>query len=171
MEDIEHDLRQWEWDDYGFVTEKLGEFQAAYLLGKPLPYFQWINRQWMRSWLNECYIYPYEPESKMKEILLSDKRVAAIIDQFTQLEEWTSDWLDAIEQLPKTFAHQDFYEQNIMLNSVQQQEGKLTLIDWQFTSISGVGEDIGRFLGLMLVGARYRLNNSRSIVSCLFHLT
>lgn len=39
---------------------------------------------------------------------------------------------------------------NIMLNSVQQQEGKLTLIDWQFTSISGIGEDLGRFLGLSI---------------------
>lgn len=37
IEDIEQDQRQWEWVDYGFVTEKLGEFQAAYLLGKPFP--------------------------------------------------------------------------------------------------------------------------------------
>ncbi|ETT62831.1 oxidoreductase family protein [Paenibacillus sp. FSL H8-0457] len=148
IEDIEQDQRQWEWDDYGFVTEKLGEFQAAYLLGKPLPEFHWVNQQWMRSWLNECYAYQYQPDIHSKRILLSDQRVAAIMDQFTQLEKWINDWLYGIDLLPKTLAHQDFYEMNIMLNSVQQQERKLTLIDWQFTSISGIGEDLGRFLGL-----------------------
>ncbi|KRE30264.1 phosphotransferase [Paenibacillus sp. Soil522] len=148
LEDMTHEPRQWEWKDYAFVTEKLGEFQSAYLLGKPLPEFQWVNRQWMRSWINECYLYRYVPDKKNKEILLADKRVAAIINQFTLLEASISDWLIALENLPKTFAHQDFYEQNIMLNIDQQQEGKLTLIDWQFASISGIGEDLGRFLGL-----------------------
>ncbi|WP_336772080.1 phosphotransferase [Paenibacillus sp. MMO-58] len=148
MEDVGHEERPWKRDDYSYVTEKLGEIQAEYLLGKPLPEYNWINRQWMRSWIQECGKYRYEPDADTRRVLLSDKRVAAILNQFHLFEHWIEDWLIALEQLPRTFSHQDFYEQNIMLNNVRQREGRLTLIDWQFASISGAGEDLGRFLGL-----------------------
>lgn len=150
LEDLKHEERPWEKKDYAFATEKLGGIQAAYLLGKPLPEFNWINRQWMRSWLHECEKYRYDPDHDIRRILLSDKRVAAIWDQYHQFEHWINDWLYALEQLPRTFSHQDFYEQNIILNTAHQRDGKLALIDWQFASISGIGEDLGRFLGLGL---------------------
>ncbi|MCK9861681.1 aminoglycoside phosphotransferase family protein [Paenibacillus sp. ATY16] len=150
MEDVGQEVRPWTREDYGYVTEKLGEIQAEYLLGKPLPEFDWLNRHWMRSWLHECEKYRYEPDPDTREILLSDKRVASILDQYHQFEPWIKDWLVSLEQLPKTFSHQDFYEQNILLHDTRQREGKLTLIDWQFASISGAGEDLGRFLGLGL---------------------
>ncbi|ACT01355.1 phosphotransferase [Paenibacillus sp. JDR-2] len=150
IEDMGNEERPWKRDDYDYVTEKLGEIQAEYLLGKPLPEFKWLNRHWMRSWVQECEKYRFEPDPDTKRNLLSDKRVAAILDQYHQFEPWINDWLSALEQLPKTFSHQDFYERNIMLSDVNQREGKLTLIDWQFASISGAGEDLGRFLGLGL---------------------
>ncbi|NIK68022.1 MULTISPECIES: phosphotransferase [unclassified Paenibacillus] len=150
MEDMGQEERPWKREDYGYVTEKLGEIQAEYLLGKPLPEFKWLNRHWMRSWLHECEKYRYEPDADNTRILLSDKRAAAILDQFRHFKPWINDWLTALERLPQTFSHQDFYEQNIIRNDARRREGKLTLIDWQFASISGAGEDIGRFLGLGL---------------------
>lgn len=148
LEDFRHEPRRWEWSDYAYAAEKLGEFNAAYLLGTPLPEYPWVNRHWMRSWIKECFQYRYEPDVTSRELLQSHERVSAIIRQFRALEGAIFDWVTALEQLPKTFAHQDYYEANIILNADLQQEGKLSLIDWQFASISGVGEDLGRFLGL-----------------------
>jgi hypothetical protein len=148
LEDLAHDTRPWEWNDYAYVVGKLGEFHAAYLLGKPLPNFDWVNKHWMRSWIKECYQYRHVPDANNIGYLLSQKRAASILDRFTLFESSIDGCLEALEQLPKTLAHQDFYEQNILLDSGRQEDGKLALIDWQFMSISGIGEDLGRFLGL-----------------------
>ncbi|MDF2644744.1 MAG: hypothetical protein K0Q73_549 [Paenibacillus sp.] len=37
LEEIAYEPRSWEWNDYAYAAEKLGEFQASYLLGNPLP--------------------------------------------------------------------------------------------------------------------------------------
>ncbi|UUZ94789.1 aminoglycoside phosphotransferase family protein [Paenibacillus sp. P25] len=148
LEDFRHEPRRWEWNDYAYAAEKLGEFNTAYLLGTPLPEYPWVNRQWMRSWIKECFQYRYVPDETSRELLQSHKRVSEIIRQFRALEAAVFYWVADLEQLPRTFAHQDYYEVNMILNADLQQEGKLGLIDWQFASISGVGEDLGRFLGL-----------------------
>ncbi|WP_240548086.1 phosphotransferase [Paenibacillus lignilyticus] len=80
----------------------------------------------------------------------SNPRLTAIIDRFNPCELLIQDWLLELERLPRTFSHQDFYELNIMLNNAYIQDQKLAVIDWQFASISGIGEDLGRFLGLSL---------------------
>lgn len=150
LEDVGQESRRWEKRDYEHAADKLGEFQAGYLVGQPLPDLQWINRQWMRSWLRECYVFRYVPDDRQKELFLADSRVAAILDKFNRLEKSADDWLTALERLPRTFAHQDFYEQNMILQPNGPSEGPLILFDWQFASISGIGEDLGRFLGLAI---------------------
>ena len=147
LEDIPYDERKWEWEDYAYAAEKLGQFQAAYLLGEPLPEFQWMNRKWMQSWIKECYRYRYVPSIETSKPLLPEKG-AVPVHLFTQLEGWVTEWLAALDRLPRTLAHQDYYEQNILFRLDNQQERKLVLIDWQFVSISGIGEDLGRFFGL-----------------------
>jgi len=151
LEDIRNESKQWDWNDYAFATEMLGELHAAFLLSKKMPEYQWLNRRWMRSWIHECYRYRQVPnETAISELLRSDERVAAIYSQFTQFEELVHDWLEELDRLPRTVSHQDYYENNILLNDKDKQEGKLTLIDWQFVSISGIGEDLGRFFGLFV---------------------
>jgi thiamine kinase-like enzyme len=148
LEEITYEPRSWEWNDYAYAAEKLGEFQASYLLGNPLPELPWVNRQWMRSWIKECKNYRIMPYESIEELIISNKRLAAINDRFNLLERSINDWLITLERLPRTFAHQDFYELNILLNSDRLQKGRLAVIDWQFASISGIGEDLGRFIGL-----------------------
>ncbi|WP_309122585.1 phosphotransferase [Paenibacillus sp.] len=148
LEDIPHEPRTWEWDDYRYAAGKLGEFHAAYLLGEPLPEAPWLNKQWMRSWIRECIRYRDALDPQTKAILISDRRTDSLIQRFTRLEDSIREWLQVLERLPRTFSHQDVYEQNIMLDAAREEEGKLAVIDWQFASVSGIGEDLGRFLGL-----------------------
>ncbi|TLS50736.1 DUF1679 domain-containing protein [Paenibacillus antri] len=148
LEDIPHERRTWGWDDYRYAAGKLGEFHAAYLTGHPLPEAPWLNKQWLRSWIKECIRYRDVPDPQAMASLLSDRRSASLIQRFTRLEGSIGAWLQALEQLPRTLSHQDVYEHNTMLDAARQEEGKLAVIDWQFASISGIGEDLGRFLGL-----------------------
>ncbi|MBD2869073.1 phosphotransferase [Paenibacillus sp. IB182493] len=146
LEDMKHEPRAWERNDYAYAAEKLGEFQAAYLHGQPLPEWPWVNRGWMRSWINECKNYRTMPRTE--DWTAASERVYALLDPFRELEGSIVDWLAALDRLPKTFAHQDYYELNILWHADRCQERRIALIDWQFASISGIGEDLGRFLGL-----------------------
>ncbi|GIO31295.1 MULTISPECIES: phosphotransferase [Paenibacillus] len=149
LEDMPHESKRWEREDYAFAAAKLGEFHAAYLLGQPLPDFSWINRHWLRSWINECKRYrdAYQ-EPMVQHISVSCNGLVSVIDRFAMVETSIPEWLAALERLPRTFSHQDYYESNILLTPDGLHERSPTLIDWQFVSISGVGEDLGRFFGL-----------------------
>ncbi|QKS45876.1 phosphotransferase [Paenibacillus cellulosilyticus] len=148
LEDVGHELQQWDKDAYRLACKRLGQFQAAYLVGETLPSNEWINSRWMRSWIQECMSYRSELDEGAIEQLLSDERLSAIMLSLNQLEDAVGDWISALERLPRVFAHQDYYEQNILLRKDQQPDDPVMLIDWQFASISGIGEDLGRFLGL-----------------------
>lgn len=148
LEDVGHELHLWDKQAYAFACMKLGELHAAYLLGEPLPHGEWINPQWMRSWIHECKSYRPALNAEMIEQLLSDERLSSIMLSLNKLEDNVGDWITALEQLPRVYSHQDYYEQNILLRKDQRQEDSVMLIDWQFASVSGVGEDLGRFLGL-----------------------
>ncbi|SDW15020.1 phosphotransferase [Paenibacillus sp. CF384] len=151
LEDIIQESRSWRWDDYAYAAEKLGEFQSAYLADSLLPDLPWANHHWMRSWIHECQTYrTTNPMTATISDNDSKYRVTAVIEHFTTFESLIDDWLIELEQLPRTFAHQDFYELNIMLHAEHSQVWQLAVIDWQFASISGIGEDLGRFLGLSL---------------------
>jgi len=177
LEDIPNDAQEWQWDDYAYAAEKLGQFQAAYLLGEPLPKFPWVNQQWMRSWINECYRYrdapdvpdvPDAPDAGMSRQLVPDMKFADLAARLVRLEGWVEDWLAALERLPRTLAHQDYYEQNILISLNGQQERKVVLIDWQFLSISGIGEDLGRFFGLALSRGNVPLEHYQKVQELFF---
>ncbi|MFD1266507.1 phosphotransferase [Paenibacillus motobuensis] len=61
---------------------------------------------------------------------------------FKNLSEKINEKLDSLSQLPRVLAHQDLGQKNMILTSNFQ----LVLIDWQFLSISGIGEDLGKCL-------------------------
>ncbi|WP_425542067.1 phosphotransferase [Paenibacillus motobuensis] len=58
------------------------------------------------------------------------------------MSEKINEKLDSLSQLPRVLAHQDLGQKNMILTSNFQ----LVLIDWQFLSISGIGEDLGKCL-------------------------
>jgi hypothetical protein len=50
MEDVKNDIGpKWPLEHYGVVACHLGQFNGAYLTGKPLPAYPWLNAQWRRS--------------------------------------------------------------------------------------------------------------------------
>lgn len=151
LADVQDDGRSWDQADYTWALERLGAWQAAYLLGEPLPEDSWINREWMRAWLDGCYRYRYRYQRD--GTYQHTDEVAERIDGLRQLEAWVPQWLKALSKLPRTLSHQDYHAQNILSPAGEGQSDErsgLVLIDWQFLSISGVGEDLGRAFGLAI---------------------
>lgn len=58
--------------------------------------------------------------------------------------------LETLDRLPRVFAHQDVHWDNIFIEQVEESHS-IVAMDWQFASISGVGEELGRMFGYALL--------------------
>lgn len=63
--------------------------------------------------------------------------------------------LETLDLLPRVFAHQDVHWNNIYIEQLEESDS-LIAIDWQFASISGVGEELGRIFGYALLKKKYQ---------------
>jgi hypothetical protein len=53
-----------------------------------------------------------------------------------------------LERLPRVLAHQDLSQMNMLLVTKDSDVDGLVLIDWQFMSLSGIGEDLAKMFGV-----------------------
>ncbi|WP_454190823.1 oxidoreductase family protein [Paenibacillus sp. Marseille-Q7038] len=161
LEDMTGEKGNWKEENYVYAAAKLGGFHAAYVNGRSLPEHAWINKYWMRSWVGECDKYRNMPLRQEIDQMNLSSEVTKIIDKYEQFEKKRSEYLTALESLPRTLSHQDFDEFNILYHDKHQEKDKLAVIDWQFISISGIGEDLGRFLGLSISRGNVPINRLR----------
>ncbi|RJE88360.1 hypothetical protein D3P07_10145 [Paenibacillus sp. 1011MAR3C5] len=131
----------------------LGKFNGAYLAGATLPADWFLCRAWMRSWVEVCTAYA-KPIGEQKAIWdsHSSERCGSngLWAQYLSNRRRASSLLETLERLPRVFAHQDVHWDNIFL-AKGNGDSSLVAIDWQFASISGVGEDLGRMFGYALL--------------------
>ncbi|WFA83727.1 MULTISPECIES: phosphotransferase [Paenibacillus] len=141
MEDVSRHSKcdhVWPLDDWGWIAERLGEFHGAYLTGAPLPQQEWICPSWLKSWVRGCR--QYAPAIQ--------KQAHSIWQWFNQYSEQMDKVLNTLDQLPRVLSHQDLGQGNIFMPTERLEDSVLTLIDWQFMSISGVGEELGKLFGV-----------------------
>lgn len=176
MEDVSRHSRcdhVWPLDDWGWIAERLGEFHGAYLKGTSLPQQEWICPYWLKSWVRGCRQYaPVIREPKLESGLGEDdtgtrgrhigvgdsernasagskqEEPYSIWKWFNQYSEQMDKVLNTLDQLPRVLSHQDLAQGNIFMPLERLDDSVLTLIDWQFMSISGVGEELGKLFGV-----------------------
>lgn len=152
LEELEGDTDSvWADDDYGYAARQIGRFHAVYLMGKPIPDDNWLCRSWLRSWVAECSKYTVNPqESDWQSSTADERRIQSILDRYEDSLLYIPRLIDGVEKLPRVLSHQDVWRKNMFIRQEPSGERRLVLIDWQFASISGVGEELGRFYGLTM---------------------
>ncbi|MFE6077670.1 phosphotransferase [Paenibacillus sp. NPDC057886] len=154
----------WHLDDWSWVAECLGEFHGAYLTETELPQHEWVCPAWLKSWVRGCRQYSPEiiepcfersgddpAEGREKYPGMESKihdQAYFIWRWFTKFSEQMDELLVSLERLPRVLSHQDLGQGNIFLPSERNHETLLTLIDWQFMSLSGIGEELGKLYGV-----------------------
>ncbi|MCM3129447.1 phosphotransferase [Paenibacillus provencensis] len=133
---------------FEYVARLLGRFNAAYLAGsRELPDQSWLCRSWLGSWTTASRQYAPAPDTYRQYIQTA--RQKQIWTWFQKLTDHLDYHLDSLKRLPRVLAHQDLSPMNMFLT-----DHHLSLIDWQFMSISGTGEDLGKMFGVsMSLGA------------------
>ncbi|WP_306432967.1 phosphotransferase [Paenibacillus sp. J23TS9] len=172
LEDIDFEPMQHDWTltHQRKTARLLGSFNGAYLAGTSLPAENFLCHHWMRSWVEACSAYsrPFEEQQQIWE--------ANGMEWIGRNVMWTSyvsnltrvnGFLENLELLPRVFAHQDVHWDNIFM---KQEDGitSLIAIDWQFASVSGIGEDLGRMFGYALMKNKIPISSLEEYKESLF---
>jgi hypothetical protein len=143
LEFVREDLpKPWTMEQYGEVARCLGRFNGAYLAGRPLPDEPWLARRLQRTYV-ELAAQNIQDLAELRKLPFFQSAFANMSDDFF-LEAWgrRGEFLDALERLPQTYCHQDAFEGNLFWRNDPSGNGQLVGIDWSFTGIAAVGEEL-----------------------------
>ncbi|MFM9278193.1 phosphotransferase [Paenibacillus jiagnxiensis] len=132
-------------EQFEFIAHQLGMFNAEYLTTRAMPNEAWICRRWLKSWTTSSRMYAPSPEAYLSR--LQDEEVKSAWEWLQALTADLDDKLSSLERLPRVLAHQDLSHKNMLIDMNSDCE-RLVLMDWQFLSISGIGEDLGKMFGV-----------------------
>lgn len=132
-------------EQFEFIAHQLGMFNAEYLITKAMPNEAWICRGWLKSWTTSSRMYAPSPEAYLNR--LQDEEVKSAWEWLQALTADLDEKLSSLERLPRVLAHQDLSHKNMLIEMTSNYE-QLVLMDWQFLSVSGIGEDLGKMFGV-----------------------
>jgi hypothetical protein len=153
MEDLKDALGQpWSLEDYRHVARHLGQFNGAYLTGRPIPTAPWMSTGWLRKIAQAT-----EPLVPQIQKMLTDPVFHGLLPsdaeaQFLRLWDKRERFLSALDQLPQTFCHQDPVARNLFAQRGSDGEYHTVAIDWAYVGQASVGMDIAV---LLLIGLAF----------------
>lgn len=133
-------------EQFDFIARQLGRFNGAYLTEKALPNQAWICQSWLQSWITASRMYAPNPEVYVQH-LQKDNEIT-IWTWFQDFTKQIEHNLSSLDRLPRVLAHQDLSQMNMLLVKNHLEMDQVVLIDWQFMSISGIGEDLAKMYGV-----------------------
>ncbi|CAM3658623.1 phosphotransferase [Marinicrinis lubricantis] len=136
-------------EQFSFIARQLGRFNGAYLTGKNrLPDQEWICRSWLRSWVSASRMYAPHLDGFADQLNTDNEQ--RIWNWFQQWNRKVDSYIESLARLPRVLAHQDLSQMNMLLVKGERDMERLALIDWQFMSLSGIGEDLGKLFGVQM---------------------
>ncbi|WP_068775034.1 phosphotransferase [Paenibacillus sp. FJAT-26967] len=134
-------------EHFSFIAGQLGRFNAAYLTGiNTLPKYDWLCSAWLKSWTTASRLFAPHVDTDVEG--LSDDHYPTIWAWYQKLIRKLDFTIESLQRLPRVLAHQDLSQKNMFLTAKGNSTSQLVLIDWQFLSISGIGEDLGKLFGV-----------------------
>ena len=145
LEDVEDST--WVRQDYRLVAYHLGQFNGAYLAGRPLPRASWLSSGPVQLWLEwaEPGIAEIETLSRLpiNRLWVDSSGVARMRNLWAQRERL----LCGLDRLPRTFCHHDAYRRNLMLRRSRMGKRESVAVDWAAAGTGGVGVELEALIG------------------------
>lgn len=134
----------WPVERFGLAACHLGRFQGAYLAGRPLPSYDWLSRHGLRQWAPDAtYAAPelLRDPAAWQHPLIRPHLPAEAQRQAIRLWAARDALLDAVERLPRTLCHLDFWPPNLFAGLGAADGHHTVLIDWSFAGLGAPTED------------------------------
>ena len=140
--------RVWPPARWALAARHLGQFNGAYLTGRPLPHAPWLGGRRLRSWLERhgplvarIAVAPRNPD-------LRRWWPQPMVDAILRLWSERAAFCAALEQLPQTFGHGDAIRRNLFARRGADGSEQTVGIDWEFAGYYAAGEEVGQTLSV-----------------------
>jgi hypothetical protein len=137
MEDVRDDFGgKWSLEHHGTVAHQLGQFNAQYLNGTPLPDEKWITHNWLRKYVEHAApVIEFMRNNPTHPII--DTAYGQSLHLILGLWEVRKMLLDSLDSAPQVFCHQDAFSRNLFTR-----QGQLVAIDWGYAGIAPLGAEL-----------------------------
>lgn len=136
--------RRWPLARWSLAARHLGQFNGAYLAGRPLPPTPWLGGRRLRTWLEahgervaRIAAAPLNPEVRRFW-------PQPVVDALLRLWEERDAFCAALERLPQTFCHGDAIRRNLFARRGTDGSEETVAIDWEYAGQMAAGEEIGQ---------------------------
>jgi hypothetical protein len=140
----EEGARRWPLARWSLAARHLGQFNGAYLAGRPLPHTPWLGGRRLRTWLEahaervaRIAAAPLNPE-------VCRFWPQPVVDALLRLWEERDVFCAALERLPQTFCHGDAIRRNLFARRGTDGAEETVAIDWEYAGQMAAGEEIGQ---------------------------
>jgi hypothetical protein len=145
LEHVQEDgERVWPLARWILAARHLGQFNGAYLAGRPLPQAPWLGGRRLRCWVEahaervaRIAAAPLDPDVRRFW-------PQPVVDGILRLWEERDVICTALERLPQTFCHGDAIRRNLLSRRGTDGSEETVGIDWEGAGHMAVGEEIGQ---------------------------
>ena len=141
----------WVWEHFGLAARHLGQFNGAYLTGKPIPDRPWFVAGQLRDRLARAEPGISELPRLSKQPQFSGLLSADRMDRLLKLWPDRQRFLARLDQLPRTLCHHDADQRNLIARRGPKGQAQTVAVDWAQMGWGVPGED----LGCLLLGLRF----------------
>jgi hypothetical protein len=140
LEDVpDHFGSRWPPARYQLAARRLGEFNGAYLAGRPLPAAGFLSGHWLRSFVDDYAGAFARLPGLLHHPMVRRSRPDRLCDRVLNLWDEREMLLGALERLPQTFCHLDAFPRNLLIDPDTQE---VVALDWSFAGIGPIGTEL-----------------------------
>jgi hypothetical protein len=133
---------QWPLEQYGVAARHLGRLNGAYLVDRPLPDWQWLSSDWLRSYV--ALSAPAIPliRDSLSHPLIRRAYPGDTSDRLFRLWEERSLFFNSLDRLPQTLCHFDIFRRNLFARKTADGEDETVVIDWSYVGRGAIGQEL-----------------------------
>jgi hypothetical protein len=131
----------WPLAGYGRAARHLGGFNGAYLVGRPLPVYPWLSRDFLRSRLSSlgAVLRLVEQAATWDQPVVQAAFPVPVRARLLQLWAERARFLQARARLPQTLCHLDAWRGNLFAVPGAGGGAQTLAIDWAFVGLGAAG--------------------------------
>jgi hypothetical protein len=141
---------EWPLEHYGVSARHLGQFNGAYVMGRPLPSYPWLSRGRLRHWATWSAAGIARLRESLDHPLVRRHYPPRAADGLFGLWAQREALLHALHGLPQVFCHFDAFRRNLFARRTADGDYETVAVDWADAGMGAIGEEIAALVAASL---------------------
>jgi hypothetical protein len=169
LEDVQDEIGdRWPMEHYGVVARHLGQFNGAYLVGRPMPAGSWVSESWLRGYVEQAAPVFARLRDSLDRPLIRRLLPGDKAGELLYLWENRETFLSVLDRLPQTFCHLDAFRRNLFARRAPDGSEQTVAIDWAFAGKGAIGEELVPLVGAGIAFFEIELTQAQELDEIVF---